>query len=320
MKFKYFGKNVSLKSDYSLFTRLFEQKFNGFLKFNQYKLDSGDVNIWINHNKEKSRLTNVFSNNLSSGNNKVSFTYRYLTSFVLVDYYQKGSGLDINIGFNYPLAFRIYNMILGGLLERQLVLNVISDYIEKIMLYEISKKGYGCIHASAVEKQGIVIAFCGLNSSGKSSVTSYLIKNRGYHFFSDNYLLHKSMNVFFYPDQIRIPTYAKKLLNLKTSSWGFDKFRWLLDRKDYSKEKSAVVRKIYIVYRGKTWTKRSVNKKQARDIISLMQSFDGENIEVNPMVFINLNNINKLNIKLPSAKYYLLEMGKLEDFPTNNFL
>ena len=79
-------------------------------------------------------------------------------------------------------------MILGGLLERQLVLNVISDYIEKIMLYEISKKGYGCIHASAVEKQGIVIAFCGLNSSGKSSVTSYLIKNRGYHFFSDNYL------------------------------------------------------------------------------------------------------------------------------------
>ena len=87
MKFKYFGKNVSLKSDYSLFTRLFEQKFNGFLKFNQYKLDSGDVNIWINHNKEKGRLTNVFSNNLSSGNNKVSFTYRYLTSFVLVDYY-----------------------------------------------------------------------------------------------------------------------------------------------------------------------------------------------------------------------------------------
>jgi len=77
------------------------------------------------------------------------------------------------------------------------------------------KQGKAVLHASAVEKDGHAIVFCGFNKVGKSTLAMYLTKMKGYKFMTENFLLFDSDKFYGFPERIRMDIASIKALNIQ---------------------------------------------------------------------------------------------------------
>jgi len=77
------------------------------------------------------------------------------------------------------------------------------------------RDGLGLTHASAVAREdGTILAFCGLNKVGKSTLGAYLA-GHGYRFVTDNFLLLNGEAVFGFPEALRLTPDSVEHLGLE---------------------------------------------------------------------------------------------------------
>lgn len=66
------------------------------------------------------------------------------------------------------------------------------------------RRGWELVHASAVSDGENTMAFCGLNNVGKSTLATYLCRERGYDILTDNFLLVGPEQIYGFPEVIRL--------------------------------------------------------------------------------------------------------------------
>jgi len=65
-------------------------------------------------------------------------------------------------------------------------------------------RGWGLLHASAVERNGKAIVFSGLGGVGKSTLALSLLADPSFRFVSDNLVLHDSERIYALPEPVRL--------------------------------------------------------------------------------------------------------------------
>jgi hypothetical protein len=65
-------------------------------------------------------------------------------------------------------------------------------------------RGWGLLHASAVERDGRAIVLSGLGGVGKSTLALSLMADPGFRFISDNLILHDEEKVYSLPEPVRL--------------------------------------------------------------------------------------------------------------------
>lgn len=65
-------------------------------------------------------------------------------------------------------------------------------------------RGWGVLHASAVERDGRALILTGFGGVGKSTLSLSLLSDPSFRFISDNLLLHDEMRVYALPEPIRL--------------------------------------------------------------------------------------------------------------------
>jgi hypothetical protein len=77
------------------------------------------------------------------------------------------------------------------------------------------KQGKALLHASAVEKNGRAIVFCGFNKMGKSTLAMYLSRSWEYKFMTDNFLLFDNDKYYAFPERLRMDAASLGALKIR---------------------------------------------------------------------------------------------------------
>jgi hypothetical protein len=98
------------------------------------------------------------------------------------------------------------------------------------------RRGWQLLHASAVERGGAALVFCGLNKVGKSTLAMHLCRQRGYRLLTDNFLLLDREYVYGFPEMLRVSPEALALLGLARpdNPMVYGKYQVPLDRLPHS--------------------------------------------------------------------------------------
>lgn len=76
------------------------------------------------------------------------------------------------------------------------------------------ERGWSLLHASAVAKDGDVIAFCGTNKVGKSTLAVHMAREHGFDLMTDNFLFLGDGEVHAFPEVIRLTPEAAQRLGI----------------------------------------------------------------------------------------------------------
>lgn len=317
--FSFYGLDVSVKSDLVELGYLIKKKFAGWNSMETTLLANGAVNIsTIDDITIDSSSFIKLSSDVYYSQNQLFVTHEYLTTKTKILYtFSKNTLSNIEVSFHRTAGFYALNKLYAGMIQYQLFQNLVSQYIEQPLLFEIAKKkNLTCLHASAVEKDNKVWAFVGLNGVGKSTLAQYLISQNDFHLFADNYLLTDSTHAYFSPDVVRLDRASLKAINIQEGTFfGFNKFQVSESDLQRSSNQKAKIEKVFIVQRGSTWSSRKLSHKSAQGIISHMQTQHREEISKSvTSQFYILNQTESLKPSWPDCQYSLLTIANLKDF------
>lgn len=317
--FYFYGLECIVLSSNPFFSKLLKSKFSDFKENTTIDFVRQKVKIIVTDEVKELTGRSVLGNGIHLSKNSIEFEHFYLGSKSQILIIFKKNNLDsIEIRLNPSSAiFNTLNMLSLNKLKLQLTQNIIKLYIEQTLLWYITKKkGIFGLHASAVEKNGNVFLFCGLNGVGKTSLAQLLIKKYGYKYFGDNYILVDKSSAYFSPDRIRISDQSIGSLNLrKDGDFGFGKLIVKLRDDQISKVKKARIAKVFIVIRSTEWKPSKLSSIDALNKINLMQSVNGEDISLAKVsnLFLLKENFGPAQV-FPEANFFMLEMGKIDNF------
>jgi hypothetical protein len=314
--FYYYGMSVKLSSDNVFFADLLKQKFIGFTKnSNSEQISNKNVSIkfnsvtkFTNYNLEQ-KLSDHTS--ISHDKKRVLFSNYYLDA-KFCTYIEINDGLNIDIEYKPSYKFLLLNIISRNLLRRQLFQNIIKTEIEQNLLHVIAtKNNMKCLHASAVEKNGEVFIFAGLNGVGKSTLSQFLVKNHGYSFFGDNYILIDSMYSYKSPDVVRLSKKSIDFLDDQAiSNFGFKKR--VVKTLNYSSRTKVRTASIFLVTQGKKYS-LSISKDPLITKTLHYQSLENENVENSKLAYL-FSPINDRKFLISNnIKQYELVLSNFED-------
>ncbi len=317
--FNYFGLKVRIQSNNQLFTQLIKNKFKAFNKYSTYQFEKRKIIIEFSstnflENKKREKIVNssTFINN-----NSLHIYHNYLLTSTMIETKFKGKDIQqISLLFKSSVFFNILDVLLRGLLKKQLFQTIIKLYIEQSLLWNLTvKHKLYCLHASSIEKDNKVTIFTGLNGVGKSTLALYLAQTKKYNLFSDNYLLINNKKAFFFPDSIRLSKKSLKLLSITPKTlFGFDKYFIESKFVHFSKCIVADIKNVYISYRGNKWNKKRMKKSDAQNTIHSLQTSNAEEVQFSPVSQFFPENTN-VKLSLLKITYFELIMGRLKDLP-----
>lgn len=286
-KWNYFGLNLTLKSDNIFFSKLIEDKFSIYNKFETKKFNKRKITISFSSNSFKKPLNykKIISSTAKVTNKSLYLDHRYLTTKTTIEtVFLKNNITDINIYFSTTVVFEVFNILTKNLLKRQLMQNIIKLYVEQSLLWNLCVENkLNCLHAASVEENGEVNIFVGLNGVGKSTLALSLV-NTNKKIFSDNYLLTKGNTAYLSPDTVRLTKKSLDILNLSSSgSFGFEKYFIKNNDELFSNKFMAKINNIYILYRGDRWNKKKLGVRKATNIIRNLQISNDEEILYAPV-------------------------------------
>jgi hypothetical protein len=319
-KFDFYGLECELDSQNQLFTSLLKAKWLGYQSNKTERLVDKKVKITFKNDlpaKEKAtqKITTTWSDTLHQSSDQLSIIHNYLTSQTQVNI-SHGDILRIDVYFQNSTAFWGLNFILNQILLKQLFQIIIKKFIEQTLLsYVSNQNNLHCLHASAVEKDGQVIVFAGLNGVGKSTLALELVKKYGYKLFADNYLLINEKMAYFSPDQVRLKTESISQLNLKQGQvFGFGKHG--VTGVLRSKLKKAKISQVFLVNRGAEWSISNQKPLELWKKICFLQASSGEEASLSPATQLWLNTNQLQSPQLPIKQ---LTIGENQILPTGLF-
>jgi hypothetical protein len=315
-KFTFYGLDCRSTSNSALFMELLRSKFELYKKNETEELLGGKILIQFRNSETTlpSSLGNKISNTTTIGNNFIKITHRYLTTSAdITIFFKKDVLTKIVIVFKSAITFSVVNALLLNVLRRQLFQQIIKLYIEQTLYWYVADHmNLQCIHASAVEKNGKVLVFAGLNGVGKSTLAQLLIKNYNYHFFADNYVLINESHAFFSPDTVRLDKRSLSMLEKNaTHSYGFNKFS--VKTTNNSAFKKALIAKVYFVSQGKKWQKIKLSRSKFWEKLFRLLSINGELASLAPVAQFNPQNL-RANIMAKKAQCFDLIIGTNQQF------
>lgn len=334
--YTYFGLELRLKTNHSLFASLFDQKYSIGNTLSTKKLVSHPVTISFtttaaqNFSHLASKDIQYLGDNAWQTENSFRLLHQYLTTntnivATLVD----GSDQLDSLTFEFAdsLAFNLVSTLTGGVLKQQLLQLVIKQYIEQALLgYLTTRANLQCLHAAVIEKNGQAVVLAGLNGVGKSSLALHLIQTQGYRLLADNYVLLQGTQALRTPDTVRLKTDSIEQLKLTASGlFGFEKYR--IADQYWSPLESAPIKSIWLVSRGSSWqlkpansssSNKSNNPSSAEKIhqqIYKRQQLFGEDVLLSPVMNL-FSNAQTGVIPVPlKVDYGLLTLGNWSTIP-----
>lgn len=290
VQYTWFGKEVMLESSDSVFSKIFSDRFQGYAQEHSKQLLLG--NLRISFSREMSAIANpnsiMFGNHLSFYKSTGLIIHNYLSTTTSIEYeLEKDDVRSISIRYQASFAFSFVNLLLRGLLERQLFSVVVQDYVEKALLSIVSKKTSGdVLHAASIENDGRVVAFTGLNGSGKSTVAQYFVQHHGWKQFSDNYLLLNDTVAYYNPETARLSGRSLKLLSLaqkNSDKNSFGKTQVFVSSESKSKKLTSTLCDIFILSRAPTYSHTIISRDDAQKQVGTLLVIDHETIKQHPI-------------------------------------
>lgn len=287
----WFGFRLKLSTQVIAFQQSFEKRFNGFAIQKTEGLFSQSIAIKFlrsePENPEQADL--LYSGKFWKTGNQLIAIHDYLLTRTSISYQISGATVTkIIIKHQSHILFDILSALLLGLLRKQLFTILVQDYIEKALLFLAGTKGYGYLHASSVEKKGMVFCFTGMNGAGKSTIAQ-LFCNAGWKLFSDNYVLFKSGEVFKYPDTPRLSSQSLKIVGRTTAAAKeFGKSSLSVDSLQFSNSKSGKISKIFLVIRQSSQHNKLYKSSLSKTVekIKTLYELDHEAVWQHPLSLI----------------------------------
>lgn len=290
--FNWFGLKVSVQSNDTLFLDLVSNRFKGFFQQKTENLLKGKLEVIFSEYSvgfitALQKDMEQFGNTIFLGHNSVLVIHDYLLTTCYIHFQISEKKVQkIEYYFkNHPL-FQVINKFFSSKLQTQLFSILIQEYLEKSLLFiGAISKNIGYLHAAAAEKNGKLLLFSGLNGAGKSSLVRYLVEKKQWYQFSDNYILVKDTEAYFYPDTPRLSKKTFSLLKKEVPKGllQFGKVALPLDEVRFSHLKKAKIEKIFLVSRAQSFLNRKISTHKAIEFISQLLLIDGENIESHPL-------------------------------------
>ena len=312
-QFDFFGAQVSLKTNSRSFASIVTSRTKQFKHGSTHQFGRQTVRLIFIDHSQKPELTTTTSFRSTAH----QLMHHYLATRCRVSFQVSGGRLSrIRLDYYPSLLFKLLNIPFRQLFIHQLFQEYYKLYVEQSLLWLlVSSYQLKCLHAAAVEKNGAVFVFCGPNGVGKSTLVQYLILQRGYRLFADNYLLIRGNQAYFSPDTVRLSKSTFNWLRTKPGDFfGFGKYG-LADQSRYqSPKKIARIKAIYLVTPGQKWQVNRANAQAAQKQISSLQLAGGDEISRAPVVKLLPTKLTKLQPSLgfPDCSYYILETGILE--------
>jgi len=137
------------------------------------------------------------------------------------------------------------------------------------IIHQLEQQGCVLLHGSAVEKDNKAMIFSGLNRCGKSTLSSFFIK-QGYNHISDNFVLIKKNRLLPFPESQRIDKRSAALLNLKNKENAyFGKFHL----KSKARLSSPILKNILLLKFGQKTALKKIKKDQALRYLKSMHDY-----------------------------------------------
>jgi hypothetical protein len=325
-QFDYYGTQCEVFTTSQFFQGLLRQKFGNFFSGATKNLTQQKIIIEF---YEVSSLPVTpkdaiyFSPVLCRTPSKLIFEHDYLTTKAQVRMsFQQNKVEKIEIFFKNSIAFQALNSFSKQIYLRQLFQIYIKQYIELTLLWQIVlERSIECIHAAAIEKDGEVLIFAGLNGVGKTTLAMSLVQKHGYKLFADNYLLLNSSEAFKSPDSPRLENLelVKQSDFSNAGEFGFAKHVLSVPVEMKSSLLSARIKAIYFVQRGSTWDLKKGSAEEIMNTIRQLQIVHGESVanavvsHLQPTAQMELDTV-------PKVPYFLITVGKISELPAQYFL
>lgn len=287
----WFGIRLKLSTTVTDFQHSFEKRFNGFVKQKTEPLFSQSIAIEFEtaspETSTQSQL--LFSGKFWKTKNTLVAIHNYLLTKTSISYHITDTRITkITLKHQPHILFDILNLLLLGLLKKQLFTILVQDYIEKALLFLAGVNGYGYLHAASVEKQGEIYCFTGMNGAGKSTIAQ-LFCNDGWKLFSDNYVLFKAGKIFKYPDTPRLSSQSLKMVGRSSvTSKEFGKSSLSVDSLQFSKIKAGKIAKVFLVLRQNEASNKVYKSSRNKTIekIKTLYELDHEAVWQHPLSLV----------------------------------
>ncbi len=326
LQFDYYGIECELVTKSQFFHRLLSQKFATFISGATKSLTQQKIIIEFHDGEKLPKIPNdavYLSKGLCQTSSALIYTHDYLTTRAQVRLYYRNTIVEkIDIFFANSLPFRGLNFFSQDIYQRQLFQTYIKNYIELTLLWQlVVDQSLECFHAAAVEKDGEVLVFAGLNGVGKTTLAIFLAQKHGYRLFADNYMLMSATEAFRSLDQARL---EKSVLSNQSGmkeagEFGFGKQMISIPEEMKSSLLSARIKAIYSVQRGETWQREKSSASEVIHTIRHAQTSHGESVSTAIASHIQPAASTTLST-LPQVEYYTLTLGNIVDLPTQYFL
>lgn len=136
---------------------------------------------------------------------------------------------------------------------------IIRKAIQLPLMWQMQKKGFYPVHASAVEKNNKSYVFAGFGGVGKTTLGLYLAEN-GYKLMGDNFVFLKEGKVYPYPEMLRVTDFTLERISIleRTGEKVFGQSIAKIDDQKISLE-PAKLEKLFLINRGSFDTTEAEN-------------------------------------------------------------
>lgn len=243
LKINFYGKKCVFSSANHVWNNAIYDKFSNFASFETERLSTGRCEIYFTNDLAPTFKGERIASSVKRNASQLRIEHQYLgsTTFIDISYTDSHSPHKISIHFLPSFVFSILNLVSRNLLLKQLYQTIIKLYIEQTFYWMIAKDAnLECLHASAVEKDGAVEIFAGMNGVGKTRLALSKVFKEDYSLFSDNYILVGKDVAYFSPDSVRIDLKTSTELEVPIQKdFGFGKYFVTLNRSNYYDKRIA---------------------------------------------------------------------------------
>ena len=148
------------------------------------------------------------------------------------------------------------------------------------------KQGKSVLHASAVAKNGQAVVLCGFNKVGKSTLSAYLSREKGYKFMTDNFLFFDSDRFYGFPERIRMDSVSIKALDIQNRNNIEIYGKYHIDTEPQKVCLSAKPNSLFFISRGDNFKISKLDSIRADLLINGMNNYLQEFPEYSYLAFL----------------------------------